>query len=90
MLPPGICRGGTSPSNSRPGPMRRGPTPETDPDGFRWTPDDRPVPVPSPLPEESPGGSWASNSDGKQNARDATKTAGNRGSSSAGRMEVDP
>ena len=27
---------------------------------------------------------------GKQNARDATKTAGNRGSKSAGRMGVDP
>jgi hypothetical protein len=70
--------------------MRSGPEPETDPVGFRWTPADRPVPVPWPVPEESPGGSWAINIDGKQNARDATKTAGNRGSSSAGRMVVDP
>ena len=64
--------------------------PETDPDGFRWTPADRPVPVPWPVPEESPGGSWAINIDGRQNARDTTRTAGSRESSSAGRMEVDP
>ena len=46
--------------------MRGGPTPETDPVGFRWTPADRPVRDPWPVPEESPGGSWAINVDGKQ------------------------
>ena len=46
--------------------IRSGPTPDADPLGFRWIPADRPLPVPAPLPEDSPGGSCATAHRGAQ------------------------
>src|SRR5208283_5208697 len=70
--------------------LRSGPDPEAEPVVFRWMPEERPLPVPWPLPDESPGPSWPHSIAGDKTASQAMRTLGYLDNKSARHMGLYP